>query len=288
MNGKIIDGKYYADKILTDLYDKVKKINKDLSIVPTLAIILVGNDSASLVYINNKIKAAKKININAFKIIFDENVALDEVLANIMKLNDDKNISGIIVQLPLPKHLNAEILLSAIHPDKDVDGFHPLNSGKLYSGFTDCFVPATALGCLYLIKQYISNLSGKNAVIIGRSRIVGRPVAALLLRENCTITICHSTTNNLSEITSRADVIVTAVGKAKSFTENYFNQNSIIIDVGITKDNIDGKLYGDVDFERVVNNVQYITPVPKGVGPMTVVMLLNNVIDACVKQHKLT
>jgi len=203
-------------------------------------------------------------------------------LLKIKELNEDPETSGIIVQMPLPDHINKFNVIMAVDPMKDVDGFHPINLGKLFSPYKNAFVPCTARGCLDLIKHCTTELSGKNIVIIGRSNIVGRPLAALLLKEDCTVTICHSQTKNLAEITSKADIVVSAVGKPKFLTTDYFNSNAIIIDVGINRIENNGKykLIGDVDFQTVKNHVKYITPVPGGVGPMTVAYLLLNTYAA--------
>lgn len=282
----IIDGKYFAENILVKLAKKITSLKTAYNLVPTLAIILIGEDPASVIYVRNKIKAAERIGIVAVRIDLPIAIQLSQLLSEIAKLNKDPDISGIIVQLPLPTHIDKNVILSAIDPRKDVDGFHPINVGYLNIG-EDGFVPSTALGCLELIKYHEPNLSGKNAVIIGRSNIVGKPVAALLLRENCTVTICHSKTKNLQEITRVADIVISAIGVPHLLTREYFSQSAIVIDVGINRDPVLGKLVGDVDFDDVNNYVRYITPVPGGVGPMTIVFLLRNTIKALIKQHKL-
>ncbi len=276
----IIDGKYFAQQILSKLKSEVDLIKDQYNIVPNLAIILVGDNPASSLYVRNKLRAAKQIGMNAFQINLPNNVQVDYMLDEINRLNNNPNISGIIIQLPLPKHINKNVALSAIDPNKDVDGFHPINVGYLHSDSNDGFIPCTALGCLELIKQVQPSLAGENVVIIGRSNIVGKPLSALLLKEDCTVTICHSKTKNLSDITSKADIIISAIGNPLFLTEKYFSSNSIVIDVGISKFSDTGKIVGDVDFTNVVNKVRYISPVPGGVGPMTVAFLLKNTIKA--------
>jgi methylenetetrahydrofolate dehydrogenase (NADP+)/methenyltetrahydrofolate cyclohydrolase len=276
----IINGKYFAEQILSKLKIEIALLKEQGNIVPTLAIILVGDNPASAIYVRNKLRAAARIGINALQINLSNEVIIDQLLDEINKLNNDPYISGIIVQLPLPKHIDKNIILSAINPNKDVDGFHPINVGYLHSNSGDGFIPCTALGCIELLKQVEPNLAGKNAVVIGRSNIVGRPLSALLLRENCTVTQCHSATVNLCNITAKADIVVSAIGYPLMLTEKYFSNRSIVIDVGITKlANID-KVVGDVDFINVASNVKYISPVPGGVGPMTVAFLLKNTVKA--------
>lgn len=287
MNDNIINGKYLAENILLELAGKIAAAGEKYKLVPTLAIILVGEDPASIIYVRNKLKAAERIGINAFKVIFPALIDLPTLLLEIEKLNQDKQVSGIIVQLPLPKHIDKNIILSAVDPEKDVDGFNPINVGYLNSGLELGFVPCTALGILHLIKNYEPSISGKNIVIIGRSNIVGRPLLPLLLKEDATVTMCHSKTTNLSTITLGADIVISAMGKAKYLTAKYFNQHSIVIDVGINRDPGTGKIVGDVDFLNVCDKVKYITPVPGGVGPMTIAFLLGNTFKAFLKQNKI-
>lgn len=285
----IIDGKKISSEILADLKIKIEDYKKLSNKSVKLAIILVGNDSASKIYVHNKIKAAARVGILTHLQEFEDTISQDDLLKEISILNKDPDISGMIVQLPLPEHIDKSKILSAIDPKKDVDGFHPHNVGLLYNPYENGFVPCTARGCLTLIKSCINNLSGKNAVIIGRSNIVGRPIAALLLKEDCTVTICHSKTKNLESFTSKADIVIAAVGVPKLLTKKYFNANALVIDVGINRlESPDGmsKLVGDVDFDEVKNVVQYITPVPGGVGPMTVAYLLVNTFMACVRNIK--
>ncbi len=280
----IINGKYYATQILAQLTQEVDNIKKQHQCVPTLAIILVGDNPASTIYVRNKLKAAEKIGMHATSINLPADSCINHIINEINTLNNNPAISGLIVQLPLPKHIDNNIILSAIQPSKDVDGFHPTNVGYLHTGLMAGFVPCTALGCLELLRCIEPNLQGKHAVIIGRSNIVGKPMAALLLKENCTVTICHSRTQNLRHITCQADIVISAIGSPLKLTPEYFNSNSIVIDVGITKLPGSDKIVGDVDFLNVVDKVRYITPVPGGVGPMTVAFLLKNTIKAARKQ----
>lgn len=280
----IIDGKKIADKILADLKAKIDKDRINGASPARLAIILVGNDSASSIYVENKMKAAARVGIETKLQKFDDDISETELLKQIKYLNKDEEVSGIIVQLPLPKEISKAKIIESIDPTKDVDGFHPVNVGLLYSPYEHRFVPCTARGCLDLIKSCCPVLTGKNIVVIGRSNIVGRPLAALLLKEDCSVTICHSKTINLQAITKQADIVISAVGNPGFLTEDYFNKNAIVIDVGISRVESEDKceLMGDVDFENVKKNVKYITPVPGGVGPMTVAYLLVNTYAAKV------
>lgn len=283
----IIDGKKIADKILADLKAKIDRDRVDGASPAKLAIILVGNDPASSLYVQNKIKAAARVGIETKLYKFDEDIIENELLKKIDHLNHDEEISGIIVQLPLPKNISKAKIVRSIAPSKDVDGFHPMNVGSLYSPYEHGFVPCTARGCLDLIKSCCPVLAGKNIVVIGRSNIVGRPLAALLLKEDCSVTICHSKTINLQSTTKQADIVISAVGNPGFLTADYFNQDAIVIDVGISRVESEDKceLMGDVDFENVKKNVKYITPVPGGVGPMTVAYLLVNTYAAKVSSE---
>lgn len=283
----IIDGKSIACDLLLDLTAQIETIAVRYEIVPTIAIILVGHDQASTIYVNNKIKAAEKVGMRVNLVRIPIEVDSAALLEQVKRLNNDMEVSGIIVQLPLPAHIDKDLIIASIDPRKDVDGFHPLNVGYLHSGVNHGFVPCTALGCLHLIKAYEPCLKGKKVAIIGRSNIVGKPLSALLLQENCTVTLCHSYTVGLSQITTKADIVVSAMGVPKMLGIEYFNQNSIVIDVGITRMPFEEGIVGDVDFERVKNTVKYITPVPGGVGPMTVAFLLKNTFKACLEQHKI-
>lgn len=288
---KIIDGKAIALEIAVKLTKEIEdlKANAGASFIsPKLAIIMVGNNPSSQLYINNKISKAKEIGIDTELIQFEDSINTSDLVREIKKLNEDKKTSGIIVQLPLPAHINKYEILSAINPIKDVDGFHPHNIGKLYindqmddKSKKSFFTPCTALGCLKLIEEVGVKLEGKNLVIIGRSNIVGKPLAALLNNKNCTVTLAHSKTVNLKNHTQNADIIVSAIGKANFFDASYFKNGVIIIDVGINK--LGEKTVGDVDFESVKNMAYAISPVPGGVGPMTVIYLLAN----CLMAYKL-
>lgn len=283
----IINGRQEAEKLLNDLSQKITKAYDLYKIRPTIAIILIGNNPASVIYVNHKINDAKQIGISALKIELPEDISNQELFNIVEKLNNDKSISGIITQLPIPSHLNKDKLLSSILPEKDVDGFHPINVGYLHNNAqTTHFVPGTALGCLHLAEKYEPTLSGKHVVIVGRSNIVGRPLSALFLNKNCTVTLCHSKTQNLSNMTYNGDIVVTAIGRPSYFTTEYFNRNSIVIDVGINN-SADNKLIGDVDFDNVYSKVRYITPVPGGVGPLTRAYLLLNTFKAMTNQHNL-
>lgn len=275
----IIDGKKQSNKILSDLKDRLDQITKKNISPPKLVIILIGSNAASVVYVRNKMSAAQKTGIHAELKTFSEDVSHQELLSEINKLNKNTEVSGIIIQLPIPVHINKNQILQAIDPSKDVDGFHPINVGMLYAGINEGFIPCTARGCLALIQSCILDLSGMHAVIVGRSNIVGRPLAALLLQHDCTVTICHSRTVNLSSITAKADIVISAVGTPEFMTGEYFNENAIVIDVGINRiidKNGQNKLVGDVHFSSVKDKVKHITPVPGGVGPMTVAYLLVN------------
>jgi len=281
----LIDGKYHADLILEKLKKNIEYQKKENNLVAKLAIILVGSDPASAIYVRNKISAARKIGIDTEFKNFEESISEKTLLAEIVRMNLDNSISGIIVQLPLPKQISKEQVINAIDPAKDVDGFHPFNVGILNSGYSGGFIPCTARGCLELIKLTHINLEGKNVTIVGRSNIVGKPLAALLSREDATVTLCHSKTTNLASITFNADIVVTAIGKPRFFSSEYFSEKAIVIDVGINRIRFESgyKLVGDVDFESVKNKVSYITPVPGGVGPMTIAYLLTNTFEAMMR-----
>ena len=283
----IIDGKEISEIILADLKAKIENDKQQGFRPAKLAIILVGDDPASTIYVQNKIRAALRVGILTELKQFDSDLPEKVLLSEVSRLNNDPEISGIIIQLPLPDHIDKAKVIMAVHPDKDVDGFHPINIGLLYSPFENGFVPCTARGCLALIKSCVDDLVGKNVVVIGRSNIVGRPLAALLLKEDCSVMICHSKTRDLASITSRADIVVSAIGKPKFLTKEYFNSNAVVIDVGINRLFLENKytMVGDVDFQSVKDHVKYITPVPGGVGPMTVAYLLVNTYMASLKHR---
>jgi len=275
----IIDGKKESALLREEIKKEISIIKKKSNKVPGLSVILIGDFAPSEIYVKNKEKYSKEVGINSEVIRYTKEVKEEEVLKKIKELNNNKDVSGILVQLPLPKQINKEKIINAIHPLKDVDGFNPINVGNLSSGYK-AIVPCTPLGCLMLIKKTEKNLSGKNAVILGRSNLNGKPMAQLLLKENCTVTIVHSKTKNLKEECQKADILIAAVGVANLVKEDWVKKDSIIIDVGINK--IEGKIVGDVKFDEVNNKVKAITPVPGGVGPMTIACLLKNTLE-CFK-----
>ena len=273
---QLIDGKLISTQIKDELRDKVATL-KEQGIIPCLAVIQVGNDPASSVYVNNKKKACAYIGIESLSYELEEAVSQEELLTLIEKLNQDDKVNGILVQLPLPKHIDENAVIHAISPKKDVDGFHPETVGNMCIG-TKGFLPCTPAGVIQLLKRSGIEIAGKECVVVGRSNIVGKPMAMLLLRENGTVTITHSRTKDLKEVTKRADILVVALGKPKFITKEYVKEGAVVIDVGIHR-NENNKLCGDVDFEDVIDKVSAITPVPGGVGPMTIAMLMDN----CVK-----
>lgn len=275
---KIIDGKKFAENLRTDIAGRVAKLKAEKGIVAGLAVVLVGNNPASEVYVRNKGKQTKEVGMESFEFQLPETTSEAELLAKINELNNNKKVHGILVQLPLPKHINEDAIINAISPTKDVDGFHILNAGKLATG-QEGFVPCTPLGCLMLLKDTIGDLSGKHAVVIGRSNIVGKPMASLLLKESCTVTIAHSKTVNLPELLKLADIVVAAVGRPNMVKGEWLKDGAVVIDVGINRVEVeDGKtkLVGDVDFASCQGIASAITPVPGGVGPMTIACLLEN------------
>ena len=273
MTAKIIDGKKVAEKFLIDINKKIK----DSKVKPGLAIVQVGNNPASEIYVNFKEKKAKEIGLYFERYNLDENISQDELLKIIDELNQNRKIHGMIVQLPLPKHIDEHLIVDSILPHKDADGFTPLNLGNLVND-DNRLLPATSRACLELIKSTGQKISGKNAVVVGRSTIVGKPTALLLLQENATVTICHSKTENLKEHTKNADILVVACGKARAIKKDMVKKGAIIIDVGINRTPFG--IVGDVDFDDVKEVAGYITPVPGGVGPMTIAMLLDNTLKA--------
>lgn len=273
----IIDGKAFAAKLRAEVAEEIA--NEGLK--PGLAVILVGGDPASQVYVANKDKAAKEVGIDAQTIRLIGSATQKEILKRIHQLNIDDSVHGILVQLPLPAQMNEDAIINAIAPEKDVDGFHIINAGLAATG-QDSMVPCTPLGCIIMLKEKLGDLTGKNAVVIGRSNIVGKPMANLLLKENCTVTIAHSKTQNLKDVCAQADILVAAVGRPKMVKADWVKQGATVIDVGINRQE-DGKLCGDVDFEDVKDKCEFITPVPGGVGPMTIACLLKNTVTACKK-----
>jgi len=276
----IIDGKKEAALFREEIKNEISFLKKEKNKVPGLSVILIGDFAPSQIYVKNKEKNAKEVGINSEVIRYPKEVKEIEVLNKIEELNNNKNVSAILVQLPLPNHINKKKIINAINPLKDVDGFNPVNVGNLSSGY-QAIVPCTPLGCLTLIKKVEKNLSGKRAVIIGRSNLNGKPMAQLLLKENCTVTVVHSKTKDLKAECKKADIIVAAVGVANLVKEDWVKEDSIIIDVGINK--IKDKIVGDVDYEALKNKVRAITPVPGGVGPMTIACLLQNTVE-CFKK----
>ena len=276
----IIDGKKIAETLRQKLKKEIIQIKSSFKSVPGLTVILIGEDPASKIYVKNKEKFSKEIGINSEVIKYPENIEEKEVLSKIIELNKNKKVSGILVQLPLPKHINKQKVIETILPEKDVDGFHPINVGNLSSGY-DSKIPCTPLGCFILLKEIEKNLSGKHAVVIGRSNLNGKPMAQLLLKENCTVTITHSKTKDLKSQCNKADIIIAAVGKPKFVKGDWVKKNAIVIDVGINKTS-DG-IVGDIDFNEVSKVARAITPVPGGVGPMTIACLLRNTVE-CFKR----
>jgi methylenetetrahydrofolate dehydrogenase (NADP+)/methenyltetrahydrofolate cyclohydrolase len=279
----IIDGKKIAESKQEILRGKILSFPSK----PSFAIILVGQNPSSIIYVNNKIKSAFQIGIDAKLISLPSTITTEELTSKIHELNNDDKINGIIVQLPLPDHIDNYQIINSISPYKDIDGFHPLNVGLLYSGKDPLFTPCTPLGILELIQNYYNNfaekISSKHAVIVGRSNIVGRPLASLLLKNDLTVTICHSKTNNLKSLTKQADIIICASGQMLAFDSNYFSKDSVVIDVGIARTE-EGKIVGDVLFDNVFGNIAGITKVPGGVGPMTIVCLMENIVKSYEKQ----
>ena len=278
----IIDGKLVSQKTRENIKAQVEEFKVNNGIVPGLAVIVVGNNPASAVYVRNKHKATMEVGMNSYQIELPEDTREDELLEKIAELNSDPSVNGILVQLPLPKHISEKKVIAAISPDKDVDAFHPQNVGRIMIGDYD-LLPCTPAGIMKLIDFYGISVEGKRCVVIGRSNIVGKPMAHLLLERNGTVTVCHSKTNNLYDITRDADIVVVAIGKAKFLTSEMIKPGAVVIDVGINRDE-NGKLVGDVDFESASKEASYITPVPGGVGPMTISMLLENTLTAAKKQ----
>ena len=290
---KMIDGKMYARKLLREIYPLSKEFLINFNRRPCLSVIQVGDNSASKIYVKNKILTARKNGIESKEILLGSNVSEDELIQHISALNKDEDVDGILVQLPLPKHISEKKIINIISPSKDVDGFHPTNFGNLFMG-NPKFIPCTPLGCLYMLKHEIENIKGKNAVIIGRSNIVGKPMASLLLSSDCSVTITHSRTKNIQEHTRKADILIVAVGTPEMIDETFIKPGAIVIDVGINRlkskneyhPSDKGKLVGDVNFEKVLKIAEKITPVPGGVGPMTIACLMHNTAKAAYLNKK--
>lgn len=282
MSAQILDGIVLSAEIKEDVKRRVAAM-KEQGVIPGLAVILVGDDPASEIYVRNKGKGCEETGMLSRTIRMNAAATQEELEAEIDRLNRDPAIHGILVQLPLPGHLDEAAALAKILPEKDVDGFHLINAGHLMTG-TEGVTPCTPKGALYMIRSTGEDLSGKEAVVIGRSNIVGKPMAMLLLQQNCTVTLCHSRTKNLAEHTRRADILIVAIGKAGFVTADMVKEGAIVIDVGINR--VDGKVCGDVDFEKVKEKAGWITPVPGGVGRMTIAMLLSNTADAAERTLK--
>ena len=292
-DAKIIDGKVIAADLRAETAIKVRDFKNKFNKTPTLAVVLVGEDPASQVYVNTKSKMAKEIGMDVEDHFLDVTVSEEKLLELIDKLNNDQKVNGILVQLPLPSHIDSRAIIDAIDPVKDADGFHAINVGRNSIGgdlLSKTFTPCTPLGCYLMLKKSIPDLKGMHAVIIGRSNIVGKPMAQLLLEESCTVTIVHSKTRNIEEITKQADIVVAAVGRPLMVKKDWIKEGAVVIDVGINRvDHPDKpgktKLVGDVDYDDVFSLVSAITPVPGGVGPMTIACLLKNTVDAAFRQQ---
>ena len=278
----IIDGKAISAAIRAELAVKTEEFKKNNGIAPCLAVIIVGEDPASKVYVRNKHRACEEIGFTSLGYELPAETTEEELIALVKKLNADDSVHGILVQLPLPRHLDEEKVLLTIDPRKDVDAFHPYNVGKIMIGNYD-FLPCTPAGVMELLKRSNIEIAGKECVVVGRSNIVGKPQAMLLLQANGTVTVCHSRTKNLREVCKRADILVAAIGQPEFFDESYIKEGAVVIDVGMNRRPSDGKLCGDVDYAKVAPHTSYITPVPGGVGPMTIAMLMQNTFTAAAK-----
>lgn len=283
MTAEIISGKQLAEQKRLEMKKEVEQL-KQAGITPGLAVILIGEDPASQSYVKGKVKACEEVGIYSLLIEKPATTTQEELLEQIELLNDNDEIHGILVQLPLPKHISEKAVIEAISPNKDVDGFHPINVGKMVIG-EETFLPCTPYGIVEMIKSKNIEIEGKHVVVVGRSNIVGKPVGQLLLNENATVTYCHSRTKNMKELTKQADIVIAAVGKAHLLGADYFKQGAVVIDVGVNRIET-GKLVGDVVFDEVKEVASYITPVPGGVGPMTITMLLANTITAAKRSKK--
>lgn len=279
---QIIDGKAVSAAVKEEVASETAKLRDEHGLKVGLAVVIVGNDLASRVYVNNKKKACETVGFQSFEYALDENTTQEQLLDLVNVLNRDERVNGILVQLPLPKHIDEKAVINAISPEKDVDAFHPVNVGKIMIGEYS-FLPCTPAGVMRLIESTGVDITGKQCVVVGRSNIVGKPQAMLLLQKNGTVTICHSKTKNLKEICLSADILVVAIGRAKFITGDMIKEGAVVIDVGMDRDE-NGKLCGDVDFETAKEKAGYITPVPGGVGPMTIAMLMKNTLTAAKQQ----
>ena len=288
MSAKIIDGKAFAATVREQVAGHVARLKDENGITPGLAVVLVGEDPASQVYVRSKGKQTVEVGMNSYEHKLEADTSEEDLLALIDQLNNDPAVHGILVQLPLPGHLNEDLVINSIDPAKDVDGFHISNVGLLGTG-QKSMVPCTPLGCLMMLRDYHGSLSGMNAVVVGRSNIVGKPMANLLLKDSCTVTIAHSRTKDIEEVVRRADIVVAAVGRPEMVTGDWIKPGATVIDVGINRIERDGKnkLVGDVDFASAVEVAGAITPVPGGVGPMTIACLLANTLTACCRANGL-
>lgn len=288
MVAKLLDGKKTSTKYVESFKSVIERVKLKYKKVPKLTVILVGDNPASLIYVKNKQKRCEEIGISSEVIHLKEDVSQKKLLEVISKLNKDKKVNGILVQLPLPSHIDEEVIINAVSPEKDVDGFNIINKGKLFVGDKTGFIPCTPLGILKMLQKYKIKIDGKKVVVLGRSFIVGKPMAELMLQNNATVTICHSHTKNLKDITKSADILISAMGvKAGMITASYVKEGCVVVDVAMIRNSITNKLVGDVDFKSVSKIASYMTPVPGGVGPMTIAMLMNNTIKAFLIQNNI-
>ena len=289
MTAEIIDGKAFAAKVREKVAGHVDRLKEEHGITPGLAVVLVGEDPASQVYVRSKGKQTVEVGMNSYEHKLEADTSEEDLLALIDKLNNDKDVHGILVQLPLPDHLDSDLVINSIDPAKDVDGFHISNVGLLGTG-QKSMVPCTPLGCLMMLREHHGSLSGMDAVVVGRSNIVGKPMAQLLLGDSCTVTIAHSRTKDLPEVVRRADIVVAAVGRPEMVPGDWIKEGATVIDVGINRVERDGKnkLVGDADYESCAERAGAITPVPGGVGPMTIACLLANTVTACCRANGLS
>lgn len=276
---KVLDGKALAKKYHKIIKDRIEELKVKYNQVPGLAVIIVGEDPASQAYVNTKERVAAKLGMYSKQIKLPDSAKEDELLEIVDSLNKDTDIHGVLVQLPLPEHIDENKIIMAIDPKKDVDGFHPVNVGKLLSGLGPSAVSCTPLGIMKIFEEYNIDLKGKNAVVLGRSNIVGKPIAVLMLEKHATVTICHSRTQNIADICKQADIIVVAIGREMFLQKDWVKPGAVVIDVGINRNENTGKIVGDADYDAIEPIADYITPVPGGVGPMTIAMLLNNTLD---------
>lgn len=290
MTAHLIDGKAFSAKVRSDVAEDVSKLKDIHNIKPGLAVVIIGNDPASEIYVKNKVKQTAEVGMNSFHFEMPEETSQEELVAKVKELNADPAVNGILVQLPLPKHMDEAAIIETIAPEKDVDGFHVVNSGLLATGGKG-MVPCTPLGCILMLKDTLGDLSGKKAIVVGRSNIVGKPMAQLLLNESCTVTIAHSRTNNLEDEVRAADIVVAAVGRAEMVKGDWIKEGATVIDVGINRipapERGEGKtrVVGDVEFASASERAHAITPVPGGVGPMTIACLLKNTVTATCYQN---